>query len=283
MDLTAPTIVGTRYYGVCVVPVARESDTTNNCSSSVLLTVEEAQPPPLGTPDLVVGSPTVSGHSTKPAGKLFLVGATVRNDGNGASAGTTLRYYRSTDATITTADMAEDFRFVEGLAASGTSRGAGTVTAPATATAGTYYYGACVDAVPRESDTTNNCSTSVQVNVQPPGPNLIIYAVSVVSPSGNPPGGLITLSAGVRNVGDEASATTLRYYRSTDATITTSDTAVGTDSIEGLAYSGISGASVELNLPSTSGTYYYGACVDAVAEESDTTNNCSTSVQVDVS
>ena len=31
------------------------------------------------------------------------------------------------------------------------------------------------------------------------------------------------------------------------------------------------------------GAYYYGACVDAVTDESDTTNNCSASVQVDVS
>ena len=33
-------------------------------------------------------------------------------------------------------------------------------------------------------------------------------------------------------------------------------------------------------MPATAGTYYYGACVDTVAGESDTTNNCSTSVQI---
>ena len=43
------------------------------------------------------------------------------------------------------------------------------LTAPSTA--GTYYYGACVDAVPDESDTTNNCSSSVQVTVSPPPPS----------------------------------------------------------------------------------------------------------------
>ena len=40
---------------------------------------------------------------------------------------------------------------------------------------------------------------------------------------------------------------------------------------------------MQLTAPSTAGTYYYGACVDALADESDTTNNCSPSVQVDVS
>ena len=66
----------------------------------------------------------------------------------------------------------------------------------------------------------------------------------------------------------------LRYYRSTDATITTSDTEVGTDEVPVLAPSGTSSQSVSLTAPSTAGTYYYGGCVDAVPGESDTTNNC---------
>ena len=52
---------------------------------------------------------------------------------------------------------------MNGLAASGTSSESVALTAPSTA--GTYYYGACVDAVVRESDTNNNCSASVQVTV----------------------------------------------------------------------------------------------------------------------
>ena len=39
------------------------------------------------------------------------------------------------------------------------------LTAPSSP--GTYYYGACVDAVPNESDTTNNCS-SLPVTVSEP-------------------------------------------------------------------------------------------------------------------
>ena len=49
------------------------------------------------------------------------------------------------------------------------------------------------------------------------------------------------LSAGVKNQGSGSSdATTLRYYRSTDATITTSDTEVGTAAVGGLSPSGTS-------------------------------------------
>ena len=87
----------------------------------------------------------------------------------------------------------------------------------------------------------------------------------------------------MRNAGDgESAATTLRVYRSTDATITTADTPEGTDAVTELAASGSTSASVPLTAPADPGTYYYGACVDAVADESDITNNCSASVQVTV-
>ena len=81
--------------------------------------------------------------------------------------------------------------------------------------------------------------------------------------------GSFTLSATVQNSGDgDATATTLRYYRSADATITRSDTQVGTDAVGELSASGTSEESIDLTAPSTAATYYYGACVDAVTGES---------------
>ena len=213
------------------------------------------------------------------------------NDGDGAAAATTLRYYRSTDGTITTSDTEEGTDAMRGLSAGATSPESISLTAPSSA--GTYYYGACVDAATGESDTTNNCSSAVSVTVSAPpppppppaGPDVRVYAISVsTSPSGTGPGGSVGLSASVRNYGDVSSAaTTLRYYRSTDDTITTSDTEEGTDAVGGLsAGATISGLGDNLNAPSTPGTYYYGACVDAVTGESDTTNNCSRSIAVEV-
>ena len=91
------------------------------------------------------------------------------------------------------------------------------------------------------------------------------------------------MSATVNNQGNgTADSTTLRYYRSTDSTITSGDTEAGTDSVSGLNPSGSSDESISLTAPSTPGTYYYGACVDSVTGESDTTNNCSVSVAVTV-
>ena len=100
----------------------------------------------------------------------------------------------------------------------------------------------------------------------------------------NPAGGAtFTLSTTVQNAGDgAAAATTRRYFRSTDATITTDDTAEGSVAVEELSPSGNTSASVQLTAPGTGGTYYYGACVDAVTDESNTANNCSSSVQVTV-
>ena len=167
------------------------------------------------------------------------------------------------------------------LAASGTSAQSISLTAPSTA--GTYYYGACVDTVTDESDTTNNCSSSVTVAVEAPKYPDLEVGTPTVSDTSPETGASITLSATVSNAGDgESAATTLRYYRSTDATITTSDTAVGTDAVGVLAASGTSAQSISLTAPATAGAYYYGACVDTVTGESDTTDNCSGSVKVDV-
>ena len=287
ISLTAPSSAGTSYYGACVDTVTGESDTTNNCSSAVSVTVSAPPPPPQTNPDLEVQSPSVN-DSSLDTGDSFTLSATVRNDGDGAAAATTLRYYRSTDATITTTDTSVGTDAVGGLAAAATSSESIDLTAPSAP--GTYYYGACVDAVAGESDTTNNCSSAVSVTVSPPpppGPDLGISGVVAVSGlyGITPPGWPLSLSAWVRNDGDAASAaTTLRYYLSTDATITTSDTSVGTVAVGALAAGATSSSPrLDFNAPSSAGTYYYGACVDTVTGESDTTNNCSSAVSVTVS
>ena len=129
-----------------------------------------------------------------------------------------LRFYRSTNATISASDTEVGSRAVGGLAASGTSDHSTDLTAPASA--GTYYYGACVESVNDETDTGNNCSSAVTVNVgAAPAPDLVVDAPSV-STSSPTAGASFTLSATVRNQGNgQSAATTLRFYRSTDGTI----------------------------------------------------------------
>ena len=231
------------------------------------------------SPDLVVGTPSVSDNSPAP-GVVFTLSVTVRNDGGGSASATTLRYYRSTDATITASDFEEYNEAVGALDAGATSSGSIDLGAPSSA--GQYYYGACVDAVTDESNTTNNCSGSVAITVEEPAPDLVVVGPSV-GDSSLETSETFRLLVTVHNQGDvQSEATTVRYLRSTDETITTTDTEVGTDAVNPLSPSGGYGATTRLTAPSTAGTYYYGACVDAVAGESDTTNNCSSSVQVNV-
>ena len=407
---TAPAIAGTYYYGACVDAVPGESNTQNNCSSAVTVTVSEGDDGPVtpGNPDLVVDSPVlgVPDPGILATGGSFRLLTTVRNQGSGTSAATTLRYYRSADSTISTDDTEEGTANVSILDASGTEGQTIDLTAPATA--GTYYYGACVDAVASESNTQNNCSGAVTATVVEPtetevdlsvvssvshsevGPGrrfnlnvtmritgvdepfytfplsyhrsgdstisdsdtvvgsdtvalepptyslrtgIILYAPDDVGVSyygacinysypdetntqnncsagvavtvtesiqsnydleisGSPtvtdsnpaPEGSFTLSATVRNAGNAATpATTSRYYRSSDSTITSGDTQVGTNPVNRLLPGQFVVGAIDLTAPSVAGTYYYGACVDSVPRESDTTNNCSSGVQVTVS
>ena len=229
-----------------------------------------------------MGAPSVD-DSSPDVGESFTLSATVENQGSASSAATTLRYYRSTDSSISSSDTSAGTDPVGGLSASGTSDESISVTAPSTA--GTYYYGACVDSVSGESNTGNNCSVSVAVAVgTPPAPDLVVGTPSV-DDSSPEVGASFTLSATVSNQGSASSvSTTLRYYRSTDdSSISSSDTAVGTDSVSGLSASGTSPESISVTAPSTAGTYYYGACVDSVTGESNTGNNCSSGVAVTVS
>ena len=79
-------------------------------------------PPPGGGssgPDLIVESPSVSDNTLTP-GQSFTLRATVRNRGTARSAATTLRYYRSSNSTISTSDTEVGTDSVSGLSASGT-------------------------------------------------------------------------------------------------------------------------------------------------------------------
>ena len=209
-------------------------------------------------------------------GESFYLNATVENKGDGESATTTLRFYQSSDSTITTSDT-ELGTIALGTLAAGVSRIRQSPELTAPSTAGVYYYGACVDSVSGESDTSNNCPDfSTFLRVEDPGPNLGTTRINVEYDSPLITEESLYLKATIENSGDEESpTTTVRYYQSSDNTITAADTELGTAAIDALE-SGTSTIvkSPELTAPSTAGTYYFGACVDSVSGESDTSDNC---------
>ena len=236
-------------------------------------------------PDLEVAFAEVD-DSTPVEGGRFTLYVTVGNFGDADSVATTLRYYQSTDATISRADTevgTAEVRWEE----PGISLVPKSIDLTAPSTAGTYYYGACVDAVAGESDTTDNCtrrSVTVEVVATTIGSDLVVHGPTQ-DDSTREPGETYRMLVTVQNLGAEwSTATTVRFYRSTDTTITTSATEVGTARVGPLRHLSGSGRTILLTAPSTAGTYYYSACVGVVAGELDTTNNCSNKVmRVDVS
>ncbi|MXZ80240.1 MAG: trypsin-like serine protease, partial [Gammaproteobacteria bacterium] len=98
------------------------------------------------------------------------------------------------------------------------------------------------------------------------------------------PGEPFTLSVTVRNQGTvTSSGTTLRFYESFDKIITTSDIEIGSEFVGSLGPFETTEVRFTLTAPTSLNTYYYGACIDAIADETITDNNCSTSTPVTVS
>lgn len=114
-------------------------------------------------PDLVVESPSVDGNTLNPK-EGFKILATVRNAGNGPSEETTLRYYLSSNSTISPSNSELGTDPVDALSA-GASSPEDKSGCEAPSSPGTYWVGACVDAVKGESNTGNNCSVGVQITV----------------------------------------------------------------------------------------------------------------------
>ncbi len=236
-------------------------------------------PPSPGTaPDLRVA---VSSPS-RPLGpgENFPLDATVLNSGGAASAATTLRWYLSTDSTISTTDAAIGAAAIARIEAGG-SRNAPQLRRAAPFTRGIYHYGACVDPVCGESDTTNNCSppATATVTVQT-GPDLEIgYAEVDVDRDA----GLVTWVALVRNVGDVPSRgqwTTLRIIAGGKTWDTDGGTLVPLDPLDPpnpldppvIEAGCFDSLYAPFRLPARGGTGQI--CVDPAHGERNTANNC---------
>lgn len=229
------------------------------------------------TPDLVVESASVNGSSLN-AGDSFTLNVRAKNRGNLSSAATTLTYYRSNDSTISNSDVSVGTDAVASFAAG--ASGPETIDLIAPSSPGNYYFGACITSVGGELNTANNCSVGVLITIASTVD--LIVEVPTINNSTLIPSQNFRLSTAVKNQGNSSStATTLTYYRSTNRTISQSDTSVGTDSVSVLAANSSRPQSINLNAPPTSGNYYYGACVTTFSGEN-RNNNCSLGVRVTV-
>ena len=116
---------------------------------------------PSDRPDLVVDDFWVA--ETRPAaGATFAGNVTVRNIGHRRAKETTLRYYRSPDATIPRDDDEVGHAALDAFDVARTERLTQPLRAPTRA--GFYHYGVCIDALPEEYD-QGNCSKALEITV----------------------------------------------------------------------------------------------------------------------
>ena len=181
---------------------------------AAVVELENAAPTGL-MPDLVVGPPTVTDSTIAP-GQSFTLSVTVRNRGSARAAATMLRYYRSTDSTISSSDTVVGTDRVSALAAG--ANGAESVTLTAPSSAGTYYYGACVEPVGEESDPGNNCSSAVRVTVESGGGGADALTGEITTCSGTRTVGTVVnvVIAGTVTAGRAVSLVTLTGHANGD-------------------------------------------------------------------
>ena len=120
------------------------------------------------------------------------------------------------------------------------------------------------------------------MGITPEVPDLIVASISV-GKTEIYPGAVFRMDVVIRNQGKAPSGdATVRFYRSMDETITTADTQVNRSNLRSIAVDATRNKWARLPTPNTAGVYYYGVCIEGVADESDTENNCSTAVKITV-
>ena len=273
--LTAPAQVGSYDYEACVAAVSGESDTGNNCSTIVSVTVRSAGGGSC-TNDLgpVTGTVTRAGSWDGSCESVHYA--------NGRYA----RYYGFTlsSGASVTIDLSSP---VDPLLAlrNGSGTGSGLIEEDddggpgansritRTLAAGAYTIEAATF-FPRR---TGSFTLTLAVEAAGAGPDLVVQSAGV-SDADLTPGQSFRFSATVRNRGDRASAAATLTYR--QRRTGESWTVVGTDAVRALPPSVSSFESIGLSAPAEGGSYEYGACVSTVTGESDTGNNCSDAVRV---
>jgi subtilisin family serine protease/subtilase family serine protease len=231
----------------------------------------------LSVMDLTVS--TVSAPANAIRGDPMTVTVSVANPSAVAAPASTANLYLSVDGVITLADTLLGSLATPPLAAGATSPPlSATVTVPTAIAAGPYFVGAIVDPanVLDEGNEVNNARAGNVVNVASTAVDLTVTSVTAPTSAFN--GEPIAISATVSNLGSaSAAASTLNFYLSTDATISTLDQLFASSSVGALAGGAsatITGsAPLPVNLPA--GSYYVGAVADAtnVVVETNETNN----------
>ena len=268
-NLNPGTFPGSYWFGACTIAVSGELATANDCSIGVPVRIG-------AQPDLYAFFAKVTPNSVRVGGPVTFT-ATVTNGDQGDAAATTARILRSADSQTSRGDT------LIGSVPVPIATDPFPITFPTVAlsTPGTDRLGSCVDPVPFEVNPNDNFSSGAKLIVTG-APNLNL-ALPSLDQSDVRAGQPFTLSTTVNNSGNgDATATTVRYHSSLDATITAADPELGTDPLTALAAGASQPVTGHLVAPTQPGTYFVGACVDGVTGEITVDDNCSAGVVIGV-
>ena len=244
---------GSFYVGMCVDAVTGESNTANNCSSAVRVTVAVSNraPEPRGTipaQSVTTGQTAtldVSAYFTDPDGDPLSYTASSSNP--------SVATFALTGSTLTLRGVAQGTTTITVVAS---DPGGLTAAQVVSVTVGTA-----------------NAPDLLFSKVAP-------TALTIAS------GGKGIVKFTIRNAGSvNAVKTSAHGYRSADATITTSDVDLGRQSVNPLAANAETTIGLSATVPANTqpgSVLYVGMCVDQVTGETNTANNCSSAVKVSV-
>jgi subtilase family serine protease len=294
---------GTYFVGMVVdtLGAVAETSETNNANTGLGTSMDDvavtvvAPPPP--TIDLRGVSFDAAPEALAPNGTTT-ANFRVQNTGNTTAGAFRVGFYLSTDNTITTGDRLLGFTDINALAAGATTANlAQSLTLPGASdtfwrTSGPYFIGMIVDSANSivETSEVNNANQGngtdwddVTVTLPPP-PTVDLVGSLFDSTESLTAGGSTTISFAVQNTGTVgAGAFKVRFYLSTDSTITATDRLLGTADINALGANASTGTLTRsVTLPGATdavwrgtGSYFLGMVVDAdntVVETNDTNN-----------
>jgi subtilase family serine protease len=220
---------------------------------------------------------------TAGAGVTTVVNDTTRNQGGGSSNESTTTFHLSVNAFLDATDISLGGRPAPALEPGATDAVATPVLIPAETATGTYYLLAKADgnSAVTEGVETNNASSASLVRV---GPDLVVLALT--APGTATAGTTISVTDTASNQGGgSASASTTRYYLSTNLGFDASDIPLGLRGVSALAGGTAEPGTAVLTIPAgTAATTYYllavGDAGAAVVETIETNNTRSVVIRI---
>ena len=143
---------GIYFYRACVRAVLGERNINNNCSERIKIEV-------FTMADLSIDTIGVSSTDVE-AGSTLSISTQISNIGLEDASAVTIQFYRSSDITISTADILITSVSVDTLSIGESI----DVEVTAIGEIGRFYYGACVERVGLRENISNNCSYGISVN-----------------------------------------------------------------------------------------------------------------------